>query len=164
MSYISLVNSPAAFNNTLPTLPVPIGGIGSIIRPTITAAGTTANSGALLVVFPDQYLPRGIYSVTGFLQVTAAAGQLLTGAQLIYRYGAAGVTTSLGAQLASPANQLIQGIPISFVVTSDGVSTNFFHMDLFCSTNAGVYNLVSTATVNGVANTVVSSVLITRIA
>ena len=104
------------------------GAIGSIITPTILE--TTVASNVTTAVFTNIVLPKGVWLLTGTLEVEGAGGNI-TSSQISCLVDG----VNQGGLLSNYPAEVKQGIPVCYNVVSDGTSVISFNVK--CSTSAG---------------------------
>jgi hypothetical protein len=104
------------------------GAIGSIITPTILE--TTVASNVTTAVFTNIVLPKGVWLLTGTLEVEGAGGNI-TSSQISCLVDG----VNQGGLLSNYPAEVKQGIPVCYNVVSDGTSVISFNIK--CITSAG---------------------------
>ena len=123
MSFVSCENSAIIHPSSYPA-----GAVGSIITPSILAVST--GSGVTTGVFTTIVLPKGVWLLTGTLEVEGLTGDI-TSSQISCLVDG----VNQGGLLSNYPAEVKQGIPVCYNVVSNGTSVISFNVK--CSTSAG---------------------------
>ena len=129
MSYISCGNSALIAPSSYP-----FGAVGSVVVPTLLTGVATASL-AVADAFNAIVLPKGVWMMSGTLEVEGATGNVLSSSVQCLLNGA----TNQGQLISNYPTNTNQGIPICYTLVSDG--NDAVSLAVSCATSAGTWSI-----------------------